>query len=110
MKKLQSLFATLVAAASVAAVPAANAQTVHFVGAGSSAQYLTSALAADQIAYNNITGHNTGGTCTFHYTANNAANLIDNRDTFANGALRAAQWVVGRKPGIYDMQDVLGLK
>ena len=32
------------------------------------------------------------------------------RDTFANGALRAAQWVVNQKPGIYDMQDVLGLK
>jgi 4-hydroxy-tetrahydrodipicolinate reductase len=32
------------------------------------------------------------------------------RDTFANGALRAAQWVVKQKPGIYDMQDVLGLK
>ena len=23
---------------------------------------------------------------------------------------RAAQWVVNQKPGIYDMQDVLGLK
>jgi 4-hydroxy-tetrahydrodipicolinate reductase len=33
-----------------------------------------------------------------------------NRDTFANGALRAAQWVVKQKPGLYDMQDVLGLK
>ncbi len=32
------------------------------------------------------------------------------RDTFANGALRAACWVVGRPPGIYDMQDVLGLR
>jgi 4-hydroxy-tetrahydrodipicolinate reductase len=32
------------------------------------------------------------------------------RDTFANGALRAALWVVKRPPGIYDMQDVLGLK
>ena len=32
------------------------------------------------------------------------------RDTFANGALRAAQWVIKQKPGIYDMQDVLGLK
>ena len=31
------------------------------------------------------------------------------RDTFAQGALRAAQWVVGRPPGIYTMQDVLGL-
>ena len=32
------------------------------------------------------------------------------RDTFANGALRAAHWVVSQKPGLYDMQDVLGLK
>lgn len=32
------------------------------------------------------------------------------RDTFAAGAVRAARWVVGKKPGLYDMQDVLGLK
>lgn len=32
------------------------------------------------------------------------------RGIFARGALRAAQWVVGRNAGIYDMQDVLGLK
>jgi 4-hydroxy-tetrahydrodipicolinate reductase len=32
------------------------------------------------------------------------------RETFANGALRAALWVVRQKPGIYDMQHVLGLK
>ncbi len=32
------------------------------------------------------------------------------RETFANGALRAAQWIVGKTPGIYNMQDVLGLK
>ncbi len=32
------------------------------------------------------------------------------RDTFANGALRAAAWVVGKPPGVYSMQDVLGLK
>ena len=32
------------------------------------------------------------------------------RDTFARGALRAALWLQGRKPGLYDMQDVLGLK
>ena len=31
------------------------------------------------------------------------------RDTFAIGALRAAAWVVGRKPGLYSMKDVLGL-
>jgi 4-hydroxy-tetrahydrodipicolinate reductase len=32
------------------------------------------------------------------------------RDTFANGALRAAKWVASRPPGLYDMQDVLGLQ
>jgi 4-hydroxy-tetrahydrodipicolinate reductase len=32
------------------------------------------------------------------------------RETFARGALRAAHWVKGKKPGLYDMRDVLGLK
>ncbi len=32
------------------------------------------------------------------------------RDTFARGALRAALWIADKKPGMYDMQDVLGLK
>ncbi len=32
------------------------------------------------------------------------------RDMFARGAVRAAKWVIGKKPGLYDMQDVLGLK
>lgn len=31
------------------------------------------------------------------------------RETFALGALRAARWIVGRPPGLYTMQDVLGL-
>ncbi|MCL0033321.1 4-hydroxy-tetrahydrodipicolinate reductase [Thermodesulfovibrionales bacterium] len=33
-----------------------------------------------------------------------------NRDTFARGALKAASWVINQRPGLYDMQDVLGLK
>lgn len=32
------------------------------------------------------------------------------RMTFANGAVRAALWLQGREKGLYDMQDVLGLK
>ena len=32
------------------------------------------------------------------------------RDNFARGAVRAAQWIMGQPPGLYDMQDVLGLK
>lgn len=32
------------------------------------------------------------------------------RGIFARGAVRAAHWVVKQKSGVYDMQDVLGLK
>lgn len=32
------------------------------------------------------------------------------RATFAQGALRAAKWLQGREPGLYDMRDVLGLQ
>jgi len=31
------------------------------------------------------------------------------RETFAAGALRAAHWIVGKPPGLYSMEDVLGL-
>jgi len=33
-----------------------------------------------------------------------------NRDNFARGAVRAALWVVKQNAGMYDMQDVLGLR
>jgi 4-hydroxy-tetrahydrodipicolinate reductase len=32
------------------------------------------------------------------------------RMTFANGAVRAAAWLMGRDTGLFDMQDVLGLR
>ena len=32
------------------------------------------------------------------------------RETFALGALRAAKWIVGKPPGLYSMEDVLGLR
>ena len=32
------------------------------------------------------------------------------RDNFARGAVKAAQWVVNQPHGVYDMQDVLGLR
>jgi 4-hydroxy-tetrahydrodipicolinate reductase len=32
-----------------------------------------------------------------------------NRDNYARGALRAARFVAARRPGLYSMQDVLGL-
>jgi len=32
------------------------------------------------------------------------------REVFAQGALKAVEWIVGKPPGIYSMNDVLGLK
>jgi 4-hydroxy-tetrahydrodipicolinate reductase len=31
------------------------------------------------------------------------------REIFARGALRSAKWIMGKPPGLYSMQDVLGL-
>jgi len=44
-----------------------------------------------------------GETVTLNHTAHS-------RDTFAQGALRAAQWLIGKKPALYSMADVLGIK
>ena len=43
-----------------------------------------------------------GETLTLGHTAHS-------RDTFARGALRAAGWLTGKKPGLYSMADVLGI-
>lgn len=37
------------------------------------------------------------------------AHKASSRETFAVGALRAAQWIVGKPPALYGMEDVLGL-
>ena len=43
-----------------------------------------------------------GEKLTFNHTAHS-------RDTFALGALRAAKWLIGKKPALYSMADVLGI-
>lgn len=43
-----------------------------------------------------------GETVTLNHTANS-------RDTFVRGALRAAKWLVGKKPALYSIADVLGI-
>jgi 4-hydroxy-tetrahydrodipicolinate reductase len=44
-----------------------------------------------------------GETITLNHTAHS-------RDTLVRGALRAAQWLIGKKPSLYTMADVLGIK
>ncbi len=38
------------------------------------------------------------------------AHKADSRDIFAHGAVKAALWAKGQKPGLYSMTDVLGLE
>jgi hypothetical protein len=83
MKKSLPDFPAMLAAICLAIVPFSPASTTpnaHFVGAGTPTQFITSALAADQLAFTNLTGNNTNGTCTFHYTGAKAGNVIDTRD------------------------------
>jgi len=56
----------------------------------------------DTIGEHSVHFGNLGETITLSHSAHT-------RDTFARGALKAAQWLVGRKPGKYAMADVLGL-
>ncbi|MGA9039783.1 MAG: hypothetical protein WB421_04555 [Terriglobales bacterium] len=90
MRRIKMLFAALCLATIIAVVPAANAQTVHFVGAGSSAQWQEAALGAYNKAQGLVTGtHGSGtGACSYHFTAkgnnsdlNPAAQLIDTRNS-----------------------------
>ena len=67
-----------------------GAITVHAVRAG------------DITGIHSIIFGTLGETITLNHTANS-------RDTFAHGALRAAEWLVGKKTGLYSMADVLGL-
>ena len=43
------------------------------------------------------------------YRAAMADYKAQSREAFAAGALRAALWAAGKKPGIYNMRDVLGM-
>ena len=68
---------------------------------------------AEEIGMHSLRGGDVVGDHTVIFAANGErlelTHKASSRDTFAQGALRAAQWVVGKKPGIYDMQNVLEL-
>ncbi len=58
--------------------------------------------AGDIVGIHHVIFSTLGETIELHHTAHN-------RDTFVRGALCAAQWLAGQKPGFYGMADVLGL-
>lgn len=76
-------------------------------------QGITGERTVNEIGIHALRGGDVVGDHTVIFAANGErlelTHKASSRETFANGALRAAAWVAGRSPGIYDMQHVLGL-
>jgi 4-hydroxy-tetrahydrodipicolinate reductase len=68
----------------------------------------------EEIGMHSLRGGDVVGDHTVMFAANGErlelTHKASSRNTFANGALRAARWAVGQPAALYDMQDVLGLK
>lgn len=65
------------------------------------------------IGFASLRGGTVAGDHTVHFLADNErialSHLAENRQIFAKGAVRAAQWLIGKGPGRYRMPEVLGL-
>jgi hypothetical protein len=118
MTRMKSLLALVALAAMAGAVPVAHAQCntvpptapiVHFVGAGSSAQFTMAGIAADQAALNevaNCSGY-AGVVSVAHWTQSNGAQVADNRDSLnrilpENGNI-VVVWTQDSSGNIYDV-------
>jgi len=74
----------------------------------------TGARKPGTIGVQSLRGGDVVGDHTVHFLADGErlelTHRATSRDNFAHGAVRAARWISGRKPGFYDMQDVLGFR
>lgn len=65
------------------------------------------------IGFASLRGGNVAGDHIVSFNANDErvelSHKAGDRSIFARGAVKAALWAVGQKPGLYDMFDVLGL-
>ena len=65
------------------------------------------------IGFASLRGGSVAGDHTVHFLADNErlafTHLAENRAIFAKGAIRAAQWLIGKAAGRYTMPEVLGL-
>jgi 4-hydroxy-tetrahydrodipicolinate reductase len=65
------------------------------------------------IGFASLRGGSVAGDHTVHFLADNErlslSHLAENRAIFARGAVRAAQWLIGKPTGRYTMPEVLGL-
>jgi 4-hydroxy-tetrahydrodipicolinate reductase len=73
----------------------------------------TGARKPGAIGFASLRGGSVAGDHTVQFLADNErislSHLAENRLIFANGAVRAAEWLIGRQPGRYTMPQVLGL-
>ena len=74
---------------------------------------ITGAREAGTIGFAALRGGTVAGDHTVHFLADNErlslSHLAENRLIFARGAVRAAQWLLGKPAGRYTMPEVLGL-
>lgn len=74
---------------------------------------ITGARGRGTIGFASLRGGSVAGDHTVHFLADNErialSHLAENRAIFARGAVRAAQWLIGKDPARYRMPDVLGL-
>ncbi len=75
---------------------------------------LTGARSSREIGMHTLRGGDVVGDHTVIFAADGErvelTHKASSRMTFASGAVKAAQWLVMQPAGLYDMQDVLGLK
>lgn len=76
---------------------------------------LTGSREEEEIGIHALRGGDIAGEHTIHYAAEGErielTHKATRRDTFALGALDAARFLINKaEPGMYDMQDILGLK
>ncbi|MBO9498900.1 MAG: 4-hydroxy-tetrahydrodipicolinate reductase [Novosphingobium sp.] len=73
----------------------------------------TGARAPGAIGFAALRGGSVAGDHSVYFLADNErlalSHLAENRAIFARGAVRAAEWLIGREPGRYTMPQVLGL-
>ena len=74
---------------------------------------IVGARPADEIGVHALRGGDVVGEHTVFFAGPGERIEITHRATdraiFARGAIRTANWIVGKKPGLYEMKDVLGL-
>lgn len=74
---------------------------------------ITGARTAGEIGFASLRGGTVAGDHTVHFLAENErlslSHLAENRAIFARGAVRAAQWLIGKEAGRYTMPQVLDL-